>query len=80
MSAFEADRFNHSRTSPDKRKSVAETRDQRLEKPTDRTGKDQQLTTAFKERLQYFRTTPGQYSAANFNLVVQLRMIQHLRN
>ena len=38
------------------------------------------LTTAFKERLQHFRTAAGQNSATNLGRVVQLRMIQDLHD
>lgn len=38
------------------------------------------LTTAFKERLQHFRTAAGQHSATNLSLVIQLRMIQDLHD
>src|SRR5580700_3066685 len=71
MSAFEADRFNHSRTSPEKQWSVA--------------GgwwpvNPKKLSTAFKERLQHFSAPPCKNPAANLHAVVQLGMIQHLHH
>ena len=36
--------------------------------------------TISKERLQHFRAASSQYPAANLNLVVHLRMIQHLHH
>src|SRR5580765_5068519 len=39
-----------------------------------------QLTTILKERLQHFRAAPGEHSAENLNLVIQLRMIQNLHH
>src|SRR5580700_9680414 len=38
------------------------------------------LTPAFKERLQQFRATARQNSAANFYSVIELRMIQNLHH
>ena len=94
MSAFEADRFNHSRTSPRRTKVVIGTL--RL---TDQTGCHSEakrgicfpathmwrairfsLPTISKERLQHFRTASGKHSALNFHLMVQLRMIHHLHH
>src|SRR5579862_970440 len=40
--------------------------------------RDTRLTTAFKERLQQLGAAAGENSAAYLDLVVQLRMIQHL--
>src|SRR5690349_7492952 len=71
MSAFEADRFNHSRTSPESDFSVAST-----QLPV----KTQPLTTVPKERLDHFRAATGQHSAANLDLVVQLRVVQDLHH
>jgi hypothetical protein len=69
MSAFEADRFNHSRTSPE---AAVVRRDQ---------GKETNwLTTILKERLQHFCTASRQYAAANLDLVVQERMIHDLHD
>jgi hypothetical protein len=65
MSAFEADRFNRSRTSPDNSRQVSWQ------------GRPQ-LATAFKEPLQQFGATACQDSAADFYFVIQLRVIQHL--
>src|SRR6266576_3771607 len=70
MSAFEADRFNHSRTSPEKWRLVAG--------PCLR--KCAILTPLSKELLQDFRGTSCQYTAANFDPMIQLRMIQHLQS
>src|SRR5258708_27650454 len=44
------------------------------------TTSDQQLTTVSKERLQHFRAAARQHSAANLDLMVQLRMIQNLHH
>src|ERR1700730_1682800 len=47
--------------------------------PNARTCKDlasERLATVSKERLQHVSATPGQYSAANLDFVVQLRMVQ----
>ena len=73
MSAFEADRFNHSRTSPENavvscRWSVAS----RV--------KSQRLPTALKERLQHFGATACQNASANLHLMIQLRMIHYLHH
>jgi hypothetical protein len=83
MSAFEADRFNHSRTSPRQKTATSHQLSAVGKKriphsasfPT--TG-DERLTTALKERLQQFGATAGQHSALHLDFVVQLRMIQHL--
>jgi hypothetical protein len=41
---------------------------------------DQRLTTVSKERLQHFRAATGKHSAANLDLVVQLRVVQNLHH
>src|ERR1700686_2590915 len=76
MSAFEADCFNRSRTSPEGRyQPPAKTEIPRVARNDkgflELTANDQRLTTAFKESLQ-------QYAAADFYFVVQVRVIQHL--
>src|SRR5579864_7389143 len=82
MSAFEADRFNHSRTSPEaaisrQPSAISQSRSLTTLGMT-RPCKDlasERLTTVSKERLQHFRAAAGQHSAANLDLVVQLRMV-----
>src|SRR6185437_3149004 len=65
MSAFEADRFNHSRTSPRRTKSFSIGRFFR---------------PALAEKcLQQVGAAAGQHSSANIRLVVQLWMVQHLQ-
>jgi hypothetical protein len=81
MSAFEADRFNHSRTSPEE--AISCQRKPGFLAALGRTilmVHDQRLTTAFKERLQQFGATACEDSAADFYFVVQLRVIQHLHD
>src|SRR5579863_4594664 len=92
MSAFEADRFNRSRTSPEKafsRQPSARAKIPRFARndsfesslPTTSDRRTATvLTTAFKERLQQFRTAAGQDSLANFHAMVESRMIQHLHH
>ena len=87
MSAFEADRFNRSRTSPEGScqsnpgflASLGMTILKKLTTNNQRpTTNDRQLTTALKERLQQLGATACQDAAANLYFVVQLRVIQHL--
>src|ERR1700730_16483689 len=94
MSAFEADRFNHSRTSPESSctvsgqlsatgrflASLGRTIPARGPvRPT--TGRSRlRLTTVSKERLQHLGAAPSQNSAANLDLMVHLRMIQDLHH
>ena len=68
MSAFEADRFNRSRTSPEGSGLWPVISGQRT----------QRLATVSKERLQQLRATACQDAAADFYFMVQLRVIQHL--
>jgi len=44
------------------------------------TANDQRLTTALKERLQQLRTLARQHTAADFHLMVQLRVVKHLQH
>src|SRR5580658_573732 len=91
MSAFEADRFNHSRTSPES--SCKPSTKSRFLRPSRSLGgrndnhyllgrqrKTKRLSTTSKERLQHFGAAAGQHSAANLDPVVQLRMIQNLHH
>ena len=91
MSAFEADRFNHSRTSP--RRTTINCRIPRAynalrisvsDSPLRRAQGDARstpyLTAAPKERLQHFRAAAGQHPAANLDRMVQPRMIQDLHH
>src|SRR5579863_3337923 len=64
MSAFEADRFNHSRTSPEKNSSLRLSR----------------LTPASEECLQHFGAAAGQNPAANLNPVIHMRMTEKLHD
>src|SRR3954469_22300519 len=64
MSAFEADRFNRSRTSPESSAG-------NFIPP---------LPAISKERLQQFRAAPGQNPAANLDAVIRMLMIQHLHH
>src|SRR6266567_7290866 len=70
MSAFEADRFNHSRTSPESS----------CPSPEASCHQRRQLAATLKERLQHVRAAAGEHSAANRNLMVQLRMVQDLHH
>ena len=94
MSAFEADRFNHSRTSPRRTKAVvgalrcmtkAVVIPKRAEEaafPTTHMWRAVpfSLPTISKERLQHFRAASREHSALNFHRMVQLRMIYHLHH
>src|SRR5712671_4072031 len=84
MSAFEADRFNHSRTSPE---AVVGSRswvvgfsplvlanDQRSRT----TGHS--LSPASKESLQHFGASPGQNAGANLHAMIQAGVIQYLHH
>jgi hypothetical protein len=60
MSAFEADRFNHSRTSPEGSCQL----------PVKATPTSWHSTTAFKERLQQFRAAASQDATVNFHTMI----------
>src|SRR3984957_6978208 len=89
MSAFEADRFNHSRTSPRYNSYQPSAFSQKhiprcLTKQTRvrllLTTNHCRLTTTPKERLQQLRAASRQNSALNLDLMIQLRMIQDLHH
>ncbi len=75
MSAFEADRFNRSRTSPEKQLSVVSSQ---LSVKT--VTQNERLTTIPKELLQYFCRTSRQHSTPYVHLMIQCRVIYHLQN
>src|ERR1700722_3133691 len=83
MSAFEADRFNHSRTSPHGKSCQLSAKPRFLTANDSRVWlatNDQRLTTALKERLQQFSAATCEYTAADFHAMVQSRMIYHLHH
>jgi hypothetical protein len=71
MSAFEADRFNRSRTSPNPVVSG--------ELPV-KPFVARRLTTIPKKLLQHLCRATGQHSAADLHLMIQTRVIYHLQN
>jgi hypothetical protein len=85
MSAFEADRFNRSRTSPRQKKLLAFNHplcEPRFLASLGMTGlhpgaSHQRLTTASKKRLQYFAATTSQQASPHFHLMVQLGVVEH---
>src|ERR1700751_3070328 len=72
MSAFEADRFNRSRTSPKKQLSVVSSRF----KPRN-DERDARLTSTPEEFLQNFSGSSCQNASANCHPMVRARMIDH---
>jgi hypothetical protein len=69
MSAFEADRFNHSRTSPEK------------QLPLPRTQKNIRQLAALPEKfLQYLGCSPCQYAGPDLHLMIQAGVIHHLQD
>jgi hypothetical protein len=94
MSAFEADRFNRSRTSPrkacgpvlvvclksDKCYSLIARKPAVANQHEPMTPSDQRLTTASEELLQHLRAMACQDSGLNLDAVVQPGMIQNLHH
>ena len=82
MSAFEADRFNHSRTSPESslQSSVSVVRNRWSLMTDDRRLTTTFLTTRAKKTLQQFRATAGKNSCSYFHAVIQAGMIQDLHH
>ena len=92
MSAFEADRFNHSRTSPrDKnvRQWLVVSASGRLKCVNSQSAilalRNRRLAIAFipplpEESLQQIRATASQHSAFHFHVVIELGVIQHLHD
>ena len=79
--AFEADRFNHSRTSQRRTLSRQHSAGSKGESFAARAfAKQQKLTTVLKERLQQFCAAARKNSAANLQSVIHLRMIQNLHH
>jgi hypothetical protein len=68
MSAFEADRFNHSRTSPEKNGDQFQS------------GDNSDLTTAPEELLQNLGRSSCQNASANLHLMIRAGMINHRKN
>src|ERR1017187_8691408 len=87
MSAFEADRFNRSRTSPEHQLSVASCQwpARAVDNGSSRTTNDQRLTnqrltTLSKKFLYHLRRTSGQNPAPDLHLMIQTGVIHHLQN
>ena len=78
MSAFEADRFNHSRTSP--RATLLKVRLLVNDTKVIRSACSSALGTALRpeKRLQHFSAPSGQNPALYLHPVIQLRMVQYL--
>src|SRR5208283_3553738 len=82
MSAFEADRFNRSRTSPENQLSAASRQwpAEALDTGSSRTTHDQRLTALSKKILHHLRRTSGQNPAPDLHLMIQTGVIHHLQN
>src|SRR6202158_2109391 len=80
MSAFEADRFNHSRTSPEQKLSVISCQSSVKSSGPLPSRNDQRLTTLPKKLLQDVCRTSGQYPAPDVHLMIQTGVIHHLQN
>jgi hypothetical protein len=81
MSAFEADRFNHSRTSPKNRFLVASGQKKLLgHLPDQRTANRERLTTPSEKLLHQLCSTSGQHSAPYVHLMIQTGVIRHLQS
>src|SRR5437660_8189855 len=70
MSAFEADRFNRSRTSPENSSQLSVLGSQ----------SNLPLASASKERLQQLCTSARQHATRHFHLMIEAGMVQHLHH
>jgi hypothetical protein len=82
MSAFEADRFNRSRTSPEKQRLAVSNQHSAIETSNSfastQSPKPAFLPPAPEEFLQDIGTAARQYPPSDFNPVIQARVIQHM--
>ena len=79
MSAFEADRFNHSRTSPENQLSIV-SNCLLVKTPLLLFSNFKTLAAISKKFLHNFRRASGQYPAPDYHLVVQSGVVHHLEN
>ena len=82
MSAFEADRFNHSRTSPRGKNqlSVVSLRSSAKTPALVGTKTSGHLPAIAEEALQHLYATAGEDASFDLHAVVQLRVVEHLQN
>src|SRR5690348_15910368 len=75
MSAFEADRFNHSRTSPEA--AISTQSSSTAEVSDGVTVSSSALAPTSEKGLQHLRAPAGENASTNLNLVVQSWVVQH---
>jgi hypothetical protein len=81
MSAFEADRFNHSRTSPRQNKGFGKKPKPPLIIPSGLALRDFRLRPSIPEKiLQQLGAFFREHTRNDFHLMIQRRVIQHLQN